>query len=180
MGILFDQSERLLREKWPTAQLLAEELFAIFRQQEPTNIDTATNINPDQPTNLPALTINNSTGNGPIITFIKGNCTASLNFDANCNLIITPVPDEDAPPGTIGGGGGGGTVTGGGGMLGIVQSGSSDTYQVQIAGTPKVVTAKVPNNIDPSETVPVGYEAPLFLVGTGTTAQYVLYIPLWL
>jgi hypothetical protein len=176
MGILFDQSERLLREKWPTAQLLAEELFAIFRQQEPTQIDTPTNVNPTPGTNLPALTINNSSGNGPILTFIQGNCTASLSFDENCNLIINPVPDVDAPPGTIGDGA---KTAAGGGLLGIVQSGSGSQYQVQIAGTPTVVSATVPNNIDPTETVPVGYEAPLFLVGTQQTGTYFLIVPLW-
>lgn len=57
MGFMRDQADRLLRTKWKNANMLAEELYAMWTGDEPINIDSPVRITTDADTNEPSLTI---------------------------------------------------------------------------------------------------------------------------
>lgn len=188
MGVLFDQAERLLREKWASVQLLAEELFAIFRQQDATNIDTPVKVQPGPGVTLPAITINTTDTGGSQIVFNKGGCTNTIDTNDQCQLTLNGKPISTEP------GGGGGTGTGNPfGIISmacqVISGGPGNPYTVQIVGAAAQVTAVAPG-LDANETIPPfatsGQEYPLFGLPGGVDTQgntiftYVFLVPLWL
>lgn len=210
MAFLRDQAIRLLREKWNSPQLLAEELFAIFASDVPFTIDGPVTINNPGP--LPAITINNG-GLGdaafsynresqpqdiPGFTFpglggippLPGVSPPNFGIVNNITLgsdgIIyetTGPADQPLPPGTpVGGGGAGGGST----LMGVVLSGTGDTYQVQLYkadGSPGSDVVSVQQlQIDPGATIPAGTAVFVFVGATQSdgSVTYLMQVPVWL
>lgn len=173
-----DESLRLLRTSWPSVDMLAEELYAIFRA-----VDA-------QPTQLQGpVTIENGNSSEPALTTNPGN-------GGNGSI---QVPTDDGPPFIIGGGGFIGSPvifqpiqeSGGGGggsssssnltMPGQVVSGGPGTgpYQVKIfpnglnfSSTQVPVTQL---SIDSGTSVPAG--TAVFV--TQTQSGYYMQAPVW-
>lgn len=162
-----EEALRLLREVWPDANMLAEELYAIFSS-----------------VNLPLehsgpLTLNNPNGPGAGITM--------PGYNPGDQILSIPQANGDAFTITLGNNGlilGGGTLTFPGSgqqqqqsaatvFLGTVVSGSGANYKVKI-GTQTVSVTQAQINSD--ETIPAGTKA--FVLQTGST--YSMQVPVWL
>jgi hypothetical protein len=74
MAVFADQLLRLLREDWPNATMLAQEIYAIFASSSPFTITSPTNITNGQ--GVPALTVHQTnalgTPNPAIQSLING------------------------------------------------------------------------------------------------------------
>lgn len=172
------QAIRLLRDDWPRAKQLAEELFAILSNAK--------------------IPLEHA---GPIV-FFAGDGAGGITFrgfgDSNGTPITIEREDSSLPPITIGPSGidlngadilNGGTIeakhldgnaggdsiaVGGGGIfLGTVLSGTGTTYLVDIDGTE--VTA-VQGTIHEDDEIPAGTEVMVFQIG----ADYFLNVPVWM
>lgn len=156
---------RLLREDWPNATMLAQELYAIFQDSVPASTNaplTANSSNPDQ-----APLVVNQFGNGGLsISFNKGQGGGIQINDGVPQLV-----DKNGNP--VGGSGGG--------VPGKVLSGSgSGPYQVQIypaglSGTTKTVSV-TQLQIDSSDSVPANTWTIVNQVGS----NYYMQVPVWL
>ena len=168
------QALRLLRESWPSVDMLAQELYAIFQDTNPTSSGPLT-INNNTPAG-PGMTINNSGGSGSSINLGR-NGTPSVNFGLGPDggLIITAPSVSSQTPG-----GQPAPIGGGGGVPGQVLSGGPGAnYQVKIyptglAGPTKTVSA-VQLQIDPGETIPAGTWALVAQAG----GNYYMEVPVW-
>jgi hypothetical protein len=177
MAIFGNESLRLLREKWPDANMLAEELYAIFRALD------------SQPStqNTPAAITSNQQGVAPLTLTPYPNDTLLLQFgpqgiDGSMQLINgfpTPVNGQ-------------GQQQGGGGDAGTIVGGSGNTYQVQLKSSGKTVTA-TQLQIASTETIPVGTSCLVAKVTVSGAqhvgvnqssnvqgAQYFIQVPVWL
>jgi hypothetical protein len=138
-----DQAMRLLREKWPNADLLAEELFAILTAERPTLTNGPIVINNES--DQTPLIIRNL-GDAPFaIEIITSDPTKEDGFkNAKIDNDGNPVVDEEDEE----------EAEGGGSVPGQVVSGSGTSYSVQIyengsgSASTQTVTVRVPNLAD--------------------------------
>lgn len=173
MGILKDQAIRLRREQPWTADLLAEELFAILNSDRPILIDSPVEINSDD-FELPALTVNNRSPNDdtPGVRINREGDKIDIDGDTiNLGDLGDIIPTENIET----------EVTGGGGIPGQVVSGTGGTYQVRLyeegiaAGSTRTVSVTVPGILD-TETIP----ADTWLAVMEINNTFVSVVPLWL
>lgn len=161
------QALRLLREKWPGADELSQELYAIFQDKNPTSSGPLTITN-----NTPAgagLTIQNLGGSGDVMTFSNGKdppTTFTLGKDGG---LVVASPSFTTPSG---GGGGGGVPA-------QILSGTGASYQATVfptglAGLTQVVAVRQ-LQIDAAETIPPGTWTFANLVGV----NYYIQVPVW-
>lgn len=195
MGFLRDQASRLIRTKWiGNADLLAEELYAIFTGDVPIVFDSP-------------VTIINETGEPAINVRDFGDSDASIRIEKRplpkVDLPdIPPLDDSGAgrvqiryvyPDGDEGWEGDGGDPPdtnpgtgspigqeGGGGFPGVVVSGTEDEYLVDVyegglseAPTQRTVTQL---SIASGEQIPAGTWALVGKVGD----EYFMQVPVWL
>jgi hypothetical protein len=86
VAIFGNQVIRLLREKWPTATGLAEELYALLQSDTPIEVTSPLDVKQQNP-NVPAMTITNSVGgssfqvNGGSVDF-SGDTAVNLGSNA--------------------------------------------------------------------------------------------------
>lgn len=192
------QKQRLLRDQWPSAQMLAEELYAMFQDDIPLKQKAPLTLQPSN--GQPGLTID-QLGNdtGPVITVKRngtpvgtivptdnglqlGDKNGNPTTGANGTAILSP------PPQTV--------------FVGQIVSGSGDTYQVHLFrrgvgvdpvvdgnGNNKPFTAKCVD-IANAETIPPNRRFIVVLVGPITVnastgaleivnGQYVLQAPIF-
>lgn len=191
MGLFRDQASRLLRERWPDANLLAEELYAMFTSDVPVSIDSPVIITSTN--GAPPLTLRNfGTGDGAIQIIKQGPPQVvlpeipPLDFSGVGEENVTNVYD-DGETETFGGEEGArGTGTnpnsggGGGGFPGKVLSGSGSSYQVAVyeSGLSSEPTTRTVTqlSIAEGEVVPADTWA---LVGQSGEA-YFMQVPVWL
>jgi len=170
MGLLKDEAIRLLREKWPNASMLAEELFAILNSDLPTGIDgplTIDNQSPDQP----ALIIRQF-GDSPIdIVVQRPGQPGGLPSEEDQETVS---PAEPTTTTTISGGGGAAPGQG--------VSGTGAVYQVALYeqglaqdSTRTVTVTQL--QIDAGDTIPAGTWVIVFGAGDGT---FFMQCPVWL
>lgn len=140
-----DQLIRLLREKWPNATLLAEELFAILSANRPTLTNNPLVIDNPEP-NQPAIIIRQS-GDSPFAFQIQSPDPTQPTGVATQNINNQGQPvDEDGNP----------ESSGGGTFPGQVVSGSGTTYLVKIyengtgVSASQTVSARIGNLPDPN------------------------------
>lgn len=193
---------RLLREKWRSATLLAEELYAMFQDKIPLTHRAPLTIRHDGPgaalrvTNPsgPSSTFDGSmsiTRGGVTISNPQGPAITIDNYRAGDDLIRVRDPAGGevgclfsdgvnlfwncTEPTPISGGGGGSGA--GNAFPGTVVSGSGSTYQVSIetqTGTQTVTVTQM--QIAGGETIPAGTPAVVVQVG----AAYKMQVPVWL
>lgn len=168
-----DQIIRLMREKWPNAQMLAEEIFSILNTWRTDGFDFPLIVNADG--EQPAITVRNRGDEGDIALSIEragedvGGISIELDGDGE------PVATLD------------GNVSGESGssqtsetaerhaFTGTVQSGSGSSYQVLLDdGTTQAVTQL---QIDAAETIPAGTRA---VVVKNSSGVYQMQVPIWL
>jgi hypothetical protein len=97
MSFLADQAIRLLRTKWASPMALAEEIYAIFNSDTGTTINGPVTIN--NPTNQPAITINNG-GLGDVALQYNKTPPSPYQFQIP-GLDLPPIPPL-TPPDTPG------------------------------------------------------------------------------
>lgn len=89
MAIFREQAPRLLKVKWPNAEMLAQELYTMFLSDEPFVADSGLEVFPSAP-GVPPITINtNVTPNGTPVDPIVVRQVGPI------------VPNAPPPPGTI-------------------------------------------------------------------------------
>lgn len=160
MGIFKDAAHRLLRTKWGSdADLLAEELYALFRQEE---------LQIDGP-----VTITNETTD-PAITIQLG------NEDASNDIATVDSAGEDVPDATGGGGTFAKILSGSGDtyQVGLYENGpdAAQTQAVEATCVQILATETIP-----VDTWVVVITIPAFTVGViFNPAQYFFSVPIWL
>lgn len=190
------QKIRLMRTKWPNAQTLAEELYAMLNDDIPVSTNAPMTIN--NPTPAAPLTINQTSGDLPSIVFKKnGQPAGSLGFDPKTGQ--PQLKDKNGNPAT-----GQGTISSPPPQtvfLGQIIGGSGDTYTANLYrqgkgvgpvlnpdGSSLVATVKVAE-IAGAETIPAGrwflvdYLGPVVADSQGQlsvqSGQYWLQAPIW-
>ncbi len=195
MGLFRNQVGRLLRNKWPNAQLLAEELFALLSSDEPIEIDSPVIITSN--TGSPPLTLRNFGSDDSMIDIVRappdridfpdippltlpaldtGSITYTTIYEDGSRESGTGDRGADEPPTQVSVEGGGG-----GGFPGVVVSGGpGDSYQVNVyenglseAPIERTVTQL---SIAADATIPVGTWALVGKVGE----TYFMQVPVWL
>lgn len=164
---MFDeQLSRLLREHWPNAKMLADELYAMFRGWEERGL---TNLILQQPPgDQPAIRLN-GWDSGDIVIQVRGRGGIDLgSITFTGGTLATP----DAT-----GVGGGTVVAGANAFPGRVVSGTGSTYQVDIypngLGGEAERVSVTQMLIDEDETIPGG--TPVLVVRSG--ANYYMQVP---
>jgi hypothetical protein len=156
------QADRLLREKWPDATQLAQELFVMLGSPDiPTSTNAPMTLN-QPPGSTEAPLVINVNGNGPAIT-INGPTTTTNITEGG--IETPPVPD------TGGGGGGGGANA----VPGTILSGSGDSYVFE--STDGTVLNVTQGQIDSSQTIPAGTFA---LAAIDSNGDAWIQVPVWL
>lgn len=194
MAIFGDQSERLLRESWSGADELAQELYAIFTDSGPLEIDSPVQISTPQGSTVPPLSLENNGVNPAAIQFttaavpsqdfgqlpalppLPGLTLTSIYGDGSAENFpgapANPTPGTGTPAGGGSGGGVPGMVTGGGPGAG--------PYQVKIFPTGLAGPSKTVNvtqlQIDPADTIPPGSWTIVNQVGK----FFYMMVPVWL
>lgn len=175
-GIFGDETIRLLRERWPNATMLAEELFAIFVSTNPINIPAGSTIQPAPTPTTPLLNVPGYTEGSPIFSFTGagGEPIGTISID-----------DGEITYTSAGGGGGGApkktqTPPATSCMPGQIVSGTGAAYQVNtypkgLSG-PAVQVAVTQLQIDPSQTIPAGTWT---LVSQTSDGSYWMQVPVW-
>ncbi len=171
---MFDeQAIRLLREKWPNANILAEELFAILTSSIPLTHNGPLEITNN--TDGPAITIRNYGGSEIAFRVIRADDPASPQGTPGENRVVTdigndgsrdPVPEDEEQ--------------GSSAFPGKVVSGSAATYQVDIYenGTAAAKTATVAARIGNLETgVNVPANSWVVVMRLATGAYDAMYFP---
>ena len=185
-GIFGDQALRLLRDDWPDAQTLAEELYAIFTSTTPTTLQGPVTIN--NSSNQPDLTTNNY-GSGPGgITINKQPFPgpplppggSPIEFG---NITFTSYFSDGSSSGTNGGSSGASQPpqqSASAFPAMILSGGPGATYQVSVYknGPTGAATAATATQlqIDSGETIPVGTWTIVTLVNN----KYYMQVPVWL
>lgn len=185
---------RLLRETWPNATMLAEELYAIFNTDKPIELTSPLQITNPRP-GVPSLTI----ADGGFSDSVLINKSGLPGFSFPPLPGLPPYPAANPAGGfsvtiTIGPGGvaasqgptGGAQSpvprpqSGGGGFPGKVVSGTGDTYEVDVyadgLASPPVRRTVTQLQIAPDETIPAGTWALVAQSGGG----FVMQVPVWL
>lgn len=175
MGWYVTQAIRLLRDDWPKAKQLAEELFAMLTGDAPTVSNSQAQIN--APAGVPPLQLGNLSL-GDSLFQVRGKDGALLgNFLLGPDGLTFQGPAAQAAPtpqpAPSGGGGGIPAM--------ITAGGPGDTYTATIypaglSGTTQSVTVKQ-LQIDPSDTINPGTWTHAFLQADG---QYTMQVPVWL
>lgn len=171
LGIFGTETVRLLREKWPNASVLAEELFAIFTGTTPINIPPGSTLQPSDNPLTPRLTVPNYTAGQPIMN-IPGH--GALSVQAGSLTFTTPSGQQSSGqqqkqqqqqgstfPGKI-----------------VSGSGSSYTVAAYLTGltnAPTNVTA-TQLQIDPAATIPTDSWV---LLGRSSNGAYFMQFPTW-
>ena len=162
-----NEMERLLREDWPNAKMLAEELYAIYNSGVKQVAQPGQAVLTSPAPGVPALVINAPPdGNGITIRNNKG----AVNYGVNGITGIPPAPIV-ATPGA------------GGGLPGQVQSGGpgNGPYSVTIypngTGSPGTTVNVTQLQIAPTDTVPAGTWVMVMLSPDHT---YSMQVPVWL
>lgn len=196
MGIFGDQAERLLRESWSDTDELAQELYAMFTDTAPLQIDSPVKISTPQGSTVPPLTLENngispaaisfshlpvpsvSFGSLPEVAPLPPNTITNIYGDGSGETWAAPGELPATTPGTgtaIGGGGGGG------GVIGKVLSGGPGTgpYKLQVfptglKGKPLTVNA-TQLSIASDASIPPGTWTILTVVST----TYYMQCPVW-
>lgn len=180
MGFLKKQAARLMREKWPNAQLLAEELIAMFNSEEPIELDGPVIINNNS--TEPAITINQG-GASNISIQIKNSPVPFPKYDIppidfadivnvyttniyNNGSVESPQKKDDEESGKA--------------YAAVVTGGSGDTYEVSVYKNgltlaPVTATAKQ-LQIHPTETIPAG----TWTIVVQSDGGYYMQVPVWL
>lgn len=158
---------RLLREMWPDATELAEELYAIFSSDSlPLTHDGPITLNKPDGTQA-GITLPGYSSGDTIMSIPRAD-GSPITISLGDNGLVLDGGALDTPQGSTG------TQQDATVFLGTVVSGSGATYRVKI-GTALTVTATVPG-INADETVPAGTKGTVFKGGT----SYTLLVPLWL
>lgn len=163
------QALRLLRENWPSATELAQELYAIFDDTNPTSSGPIT-ASPAPGSTQPPLTLNQDPLTLGAISIKSGSNNATIGLNGG-SLTFSVNGDSQQP---VGGGGGGG-------VPGVVVSGGpgSGPYVVTIyptglsGGTQNVNVTQL--SIDSGETIPAG----TWTVVTQVGSNYYMQVPVW-
>jgi hypothetical protein len=160
------QALRLLREMWHSPTELAQELYAIFQDSNPTSSGpiTITNNTPAGP----GMTMNQDNSTGPAIQITKGKTTLGIGMDGNGNLTTS----TNGKP-AVG--------AGGGGVPGQVQSGGpgAGPYVVKIypngllGATLNVAATQL--QIDSGATIKAG----TWTLVTQAGGAYYMQVPVW-
>ncbi len=95
MGLFTNQISRLMRNRWPNAQLLAEELFAILSSDEPIVIDSPVQITASD--GAPPLTLRNFGTSDTMIQTVRG----TPDFPEFPELPALDIPDFTSDPGLL-------------------------------------------------------------------------------
>lgn len=103
----FDQRERLLREENWTANGLAQELYAMFSPDVPSNTLSTVTITPPTGSTVAPITIGNVPDGGTVfnITHQDGSAAGSIGIGPD-GLTFTDPNGNTSPVGSGGGGGG--------------------------------------------------------------------------
>lgn len=194
MGLFTEESLRLLREKWPDPNELAEEIYAILNSERPTTLPS--------PTTIPAT----DAANGPLTTYVpvetapgmtvifRGDGGGQVQLLGNGDMqyqAYDPTGIDPGPPPkrkikeilpAIA-------------AIGVVVSGSGQFYQVDLYGNglygnvlpsgvikdpvdkqdPTVTVDAIQMQIDPDETIEPGTQVLLVRVGK----RYYMQVPVW-
>jgi hypothetical protein len=193
-----EEALRLLREKWPNATMLAEELYVILSSPD-IPITTSAPITYNQPagSSAPALTLNmnpDATGpaiqinpgdGGPTITIGPDNIDLGGGFLLGQGLNLQFLGTQALGGGTNtnpgpGGGGGGQQPSASSAMPGQIQSGTGTTYTVTIypsglSGSTQNVTV-TQLQIDNTQAIPAG----TWVLVTQNGGNYYMQSPVWL
>ena len=181
MSLFGAEVVRLLRESWPNATLLAEELYAILQGDIPITQQAPTDLtNPGDQSPLTITT--NPQGDG--IQFVKDGVPSGGFFVRNKKLFIQlhgklPTRDNPNPGGLL--------TLSGGGVPGQVQTPvSGQVYNVDLyengTSAPSTQTVQVTQlQIASGETIPQGTWALVSNVidDNGNVLQYVMQVPVW-
>lgn len=170
------QALRLLRENWPSPTMLAQELYAIFQDANPTTSGPLTITNPNKAG--PGLAVKNSGGSADVMSFTGGTGgTSTMSFGPDGGLVFTTpsfsTADKPGGPTTN-------IKNSGGAVPGQVLSGGPGAaYSVQVfpnglAAASKTVAA-VQLQIDAGETIQPGTFALFSLAGP----TYYFQAPVW-
>lgn len=185
------QAMRLLRTKWKTPTLLAQELFAMFQSDIP--LEHSGGLKLDAKNDAPALELSRGDfGDGPVLDFNGGSGAGGISFSiANGGLVITGPSitlvesGTGAPPAT--------TPTPqeqqqqaqGSTFPGQVLSGSGQSYVVRIftqgeGGPASQVTAQAPGMADDA-TISEGFWVAVSATtdAQGTITGYFFFPPVW-
>lgn len=168
------QLTRLFREEWWTPVRLAQEIYTLFSNDEPIDMDSALNIHYDGED--AALTIDMGDSDGTPIRIETGDFTVNMDLDDDGNVNFT------RPSATPGGAATSANPPGGGGTPGkILSGGPGATYSVALyangisAASTGTVTA-TQMQIEATETIPADTWTPVFQVGSA----YFIQVPVWL
>jgi hypothetical protein len=204
VGFMRDQAPRLLREKWPDAVTLAEEIFAIWTSEKPVKIDGPLEVTND--TGKPSITINQGDAGDVAIT-INNNpvpVPPDPGLPDNVNIVentyITniygdgttegfpeppvPPPGPEVPqPGT-----GENPIVaegGGGGFPGkVISQTSGAVYSVAVyeQGLSESPTTREVTQLQIHEdaTIPADTWTIVGTVGTGANVSRFMQVPVWL
>lgn len=184
-GVMGDQIDRLLRTKWKSPQSLAQELYAMFSAINET-VGKSTPLTFDAPANSkqPALVFRGFGPQQPIMAIQRPDGSTITMTPSGFTDNGVPFPDLGFAPSGVAGVNGvpvppvstGKKPPKPSGAAGTVQSGSGDTYQVQLVGKqPKTVTAKQ-GQIATAETIPAG----TFVILAVVDEQYYMQVPVWM
>lgn len=141
---------RMLRENWPNAVMLAQELFAIFSQDDlPLQHSGPITLVKDPDSQLPPIQLKGFSPDDPIFDFQDGQGESTAQLSTNDLTGETTEPDTGL---TNNGSSSTTTTGGGGGFPGTIASGTGDTYTVTLT-TGETITAKC-LQISEGETIP--------------------------
>lgn len=174
MGWYVTEAIRLMRDDWPKAKQLAEELYAMLTGTNPVVTNAPLQIN--SPAGVPPFQLGNYSNGDSLfeITRPNGEPFGRLAIEDG-NLLFTaakPIAQPNIP--TPSGGGGGGIPA-------MITDGSGDAYTATIypaglSGPTQSVQVKQ-LQIDPTDTIPAGTWTHAFLQADG---QYTMQVPIWL
>lgn len=157
-----EQRQRLLREDpWPNANMLAQELYAMFSPEQELTHDGPITLNVNGL--VPPITLNFPDGSLPIIRVQRrGVPESTIGQDGQSDSEETPQQQEQQAGSRV--------------FSGTVVSGSGSSYQVALSTGDTVSVTQL--SIHADETIPEGTAVVVFR--TTQQSAYFMQVPVWM